>query len=203
MVALTGGIAAGKTAVSDCLATLGAIIIDTDVIAREVVEPGQPGLDRIVESFGPEMLDSEGRLNRRAMRETVFADNSKRKHLENILHPLIVNRVRERIGANRDARLIVLVVPLLVESGLFGDVDKVIVVDVPESIQIERLLQRDGVDIDQARQMLAAQATRQERLAVADYVIDNSGSFDALEQQVTEIFAILKNPATTENTNHC
>jgi dephospho-CoA kinase len=188
VLALTGGIASGKSAVSDRLAGLGAAIIDTDVIAREVVEPGQPGLQQVVEAFGKEVLDSEGNLDRRQLRERVFADEHERKRLEGILHPLIELRVRERIAANPDAPMIVLVVPLLVESGLFGDVDGVIVVDVPEALQIERLRQRDGITKAQAERILAAQATRQQRLAVADDVIDNSGSLEALEEQVKTIF---------------
>ncbi len=188
MFALTGGIASGKSAVSDQLAELGATIIDTDMIAREVVEPGQPGLQQVVEAFGKEVLDTDGHLDRRQLRERVFADEQERKRLEAILHPLIESRVRECIAASRDAPMIVLVVPLLVESGLFGDVDGVIVVDVPEPIQIERLLRRDGIDKDQAESILAAQATREQRLAVADFVVDNSGSLEALEEQVKKIF---------------
>ena len=189
VIALTGGIASGKTAVSDRLARLGAAIIDTDLIAREVVEPGQPGLDRIVETFGPKMLDEQGNLNRQAMREAVFTDDDQRRRLEGILHPLIEAEARQRIEKHQDAPLIVLVVPLLVESGLFGDVDKIVVVDVPESLQVERLERRDGMDKQQARKVLAAQASRKQRLTVADYVIDNSDSLEALERQVAEIFA--------------
>jgi dephospho-CoA kinase len=187
VVALTGGIASGKTAVSDRLAALGAKIIDTDLIARELVEPGAQGLEGIVRHFGAGILDAEGRLDRASMRERAFADPAQRRQLEDILHPLIEKTVRERIKAVTQAPYIVLVVPLLVESGLFGDADRVVVVDVPEKVQIERLLARDGISEDQARAILSAQVTREERLERADEVIDNSGSPADLDREVHEL----------------
>ncbi len=187
LVALTGGIASGKTAVSHRLSERGAVVIDTDLIAREVVEPGQPGLSAIVEAFGPEMLDDDGRLDRAAMRQRVFSDPDSRKRLEGILHPLIAERVKQRIAAEQDADYLVLVVPLLVESGMFLDADRIVVVDVPESVQLERLAQRDGTSEEQARAILASQASREQRLKVATDVIDNSGSLAELERAADQL----------------
>lgn len=180
LVALTGGVASGKTSVSDRLAKKGTPVIDTDLIAREVVSPGSPGLDRIVEAFGTEVLDDSGTLDRRSLRERVFAEPEQRRRLERILHPLIEKEARRRIARFRSADYVLLVVPLLVESGLFEDADLVVVVDVPEALQVHRLLARDGVDRRQAEAMLASQASRAERLAAADEVIDNSGSLEDL-----------------------
>jgi len=185
---LTGGVAAGKTAVSDRLQRLGATIIDTDLIAREVVEPGSPGLARVVERFGAGLLSADGRLDRPAMRELVFKSSDDRQALETILHPLIEQRVIERAGQASGGQPIVIVVPLLVESGLFADLHPVIVVDVPEALQIERLMARDGMTREQADAMLAAQASRKQRLARADYLIDNSGTLQALNQQVDDLY---------------
>ncbi|MDZ7789821.1 MAG: dephospho-CoA kinase [Xanthomonadales bacterium] len=182
LVVLTGGVASGKTSVSDRLAYKGAPVIDTDVIAREVVSPGSPGLDRVVETFGADILDESGALDRRSLRERVFARPQQRRRLERILHPLIEKEARRQIARFQSADYVVLVVPLLVESGLFEDADRVVVVDVPESLQIRRLLARDGVEREQAEAMLAAQASRAERLAVADEVIENSGTLEGLRQ---------------------
>lgn len=182
LVVLTGGVASGKTTVSDRLAHSGAPVIDTDVIAREVVSPGSPGLDRIVETFGADILDESGSLDRRSLREQVFARPRQRRRLERILHPLIEKEARRQIARFQSADYVVLVVPLLVESGLFEDADRVVVVDVPESLQIRRLLARDGVEREKAEAMLAAQASRAERLAVADEVIENTGTLEGLGQ---------------------
>ncbi len=182
LVALTGGIASGKTAVSDRLAEHGAVVIDTDLIAREVVEPGQPGLAAIVKAFGPGILDANGGLDRAAMRQQVFTDPDSRKRLESILHPLIAERVKHRIASEQATDYLLLVVPLLVESGLFLNADRIIVVDVPESVQLERLARRDGTSEAQARAILASQASREQRLKVATDVVDNSGSLADLER---------------------
>jgi dephospho-CoA kinase len=184
IVVLTGGIASGKTTVSDRLAEAGVRVIDTDVIARQVVKPGTPGLARIVEVFGPAILQPDGALDRRALRQRVFDSAAARKQLEAITHPLIREQVRRDIEAAGSEAVIVLVVPLLIESGLFGDADEVVVVDVPEGIQIDRLRQRDGMSEDQVRKILDAQASREERLARADHVIDNSGTQRQLEERV-------------------
>ncbi|RFF31892.1 dephospho-CoA kinase [Wenzhouxiangella sediminis] len=188
LVALTGGVASGKTSVSDRLSARGVPVVDTDLIARQVVAPGSPGLNRVVEAFGPEILDSSGALDRRALRERVFARPEARERLEAILHPLIEKEARRQVALHREADYVVLVVPLLVESGLFKDADRVVVVDVPESVQIERLVERDNVDRSQAESMLAAQATRPNRLAAATDVLDNSGSIEELMEATDELY---------------
>lgn len=199
LVALTGGIASGKTAVSDRLAKLGAVVIDTDLIAREVVEPGQPGLDALVAQFGAEILDKEGRLNRVEMRRRVFNDAASRKLLEQILHPLIVEQVNARIS-KANAPYLLLVVPLLVETGLFTDSDRIVVVDVPEAVQLQRLIERDGVDSAHAERMLAAQATRRQRLDAASDVIDNSGDIKSLNIQLDLLHQRLLEAARARST---
>lgn len=187
LVALTGGVASGKTSVSDRLADKGVPVVDTDLIARQVVAPGSPGLQEVVDAFGPEILGPSGALDRGAMRERVFAEARQREKLEAILHPLIENEARKQIARHRAADYVVLVVPLLVESGLFTDADRIVVVDLPESLQIERLVERDGVDRRQARAMMAAQAKRGDRLAVATDVIENTGSRQELEQAIDDL----------------
>jgi len=187
ILVLTGGIASGKTAVSDRLAASGIRVIDTDVIARDVVAPGSPGLTRILKVFGEDMLQANGALDRKALRQRIFDSESARHQLNSITHPLIEEEVRAAIDAAYGENAVVLVVPLLIESGLFEDADEVIVVDVPEQIQIERLMRRDGIDAEQAERILNAQASRQERLARADRVIDNSGSLRDLEAQVDRL----------------
>ncbi|MFU8878102.1 MAG: dephospho-CoA kinase, partial [Wenzhouxiangellaceae bacterium] len=159
VVVLTGGIASGKTAVSDAFARLGAPVIDTDVLARELVEPGSPALQAIARQFGQHLLQPDGALDRRALRERIFSDDDARRQLEGILHPRIADEARRRIE-RIDASYAILVVPLLIESGLFGDADEVVVVDVPEQVQIERLMARDGSTREQAEAALAAQASR-------------------------------------------
>lgn len=187
LVALTGGVASGKTSVSDRLAARGVPVVDTDLIARQVVAPGREGLEEVVDAFGPEVLDPSGALDRRALRERVFADPRQRERLEAILHPLIEDEARRQIERHLEADFVVLVVPLLVESGLFRDADRIVVVDLPESMQIERLVERDGVDRRQAEAMLAAQAKRDDRLAVATDVIENTGSMEDLEQATDDL----------------
>lgn len=187
LVALTGGIASGKTAVSNRLAELGAAVIDTDLVAREVVEPGQPALSEIANAFGAKLITPEGNLDRRALREIVFADPGARKRLEAILHPRIVERVQQDIEQHTDAPYIVVVVPLLIETGLFKDAEHIVVVDTPEQIQIDRLTRRDDISPAQAQNILAAQATRQQRLAHATHILDNSGSLEQLLEQIDQL----------------
>lgn len=195
LAVLTGGVAAGKTAASDAFAALGITVIDTDKLSREVVEPGQPGLREVTEAFGTEVLADDGTLNRRRLRDIVFADESNRQRLESILHPLIESRARERIREAVGEPYVVLVVPLLIESGLFEDADCVIVVDAPESTRIERLIARDDINERQARDMLNAQAPRKARLAVADEVLDNNTTPEALQQAVERLHQRLLNKA--------
>ncbi len=182
-VGLTGGIASGKSTVADMFAALGAAVIDTDVIAREVVLPGRPALAEIRETFGETALAADGSLDREAMRQLIFADDDARGRLEAILHPRIQEETRRQAAAAEGAYQLI-VVPLLVESSLRGFVDRVLVVDCSEETQIRRLRARDTESVERARRMLAAQASRAERLAIADDVIDNDSDFDALRHQV-------------------
>ena len=185
-VGLTGGIASGKTAVSDRFARLGVPVIDTDLIAREVVQPGQPSLAKVVAAFGHDIVDDAGQLRRRRLREIIFSDPEKQDLLEGILHPAIRAETRNRVH-RVEAPYCIVVIPLLAESGQFDWLDRVLVVDVPEDLQVERLMRRDGVDQARARASLAAQATREDRLRIADDVIDNSGEVDSLDAKVAEL----------------
>ncbi|HMB59790.1 MAG TPA: dephospho-CoA kinase [Xanthomonadales bacterium] len=183
VVILTGGIASGKTVVSDRFARLGVPVIDTDVIARELVQPGQAALNDIVNQFGEGILDESGHLDRGRMRERVFSDAAQKQRLEAILHPAIGQQVRERINA-LEADYCILVVPLLVESGKYRWADRVLVVDVDEQTQVERVMARDSSTKMQAEAILKAQASRDQRLAVADDVIFNQGSLEELDQAI-------------------
>lgn len=187
VVVLTGGIASGKSAVSEHLAQRGVPVIDTDLLAREVVAPGTPGLAAVVDAFGAQVLAADGSLDRARMRQLVFGDEEARRRLESLLHPRIEAAARARIQALNDAPYCLLVVPLLVETGLFADADCVVVVDVPESIQLQRLLERDGVDPATDRRMLASQVSRAQRLARADAVLDNEGNLAELQAQVAHL----------------
>lgn len=185
-VALTGGIASGKSTVSDLFAALGVDIIDTDVISREVVQPGTPALDEIRTRFGDQVINDNGALNRTRLREHVFADPAKRGQLEAILHPRIERLMLQRAAASSSAYCM-LVIPLLVETGQQKWADRVLVVDIPASLQRDRLQQRDKLSPEQIEKMLAAQASREERLAIADDVIRNSNSKDDLCAQVEHL----------------
>ena len=182
-VALTGGIASGKTAVANLFAAHRVPVIDTDVIAREVVEPGQPALAAVVDAFGAQVLAEDGRLDRPRLREQIFGDADARRRLEAILHPAIRAEM-ERQSHAAGGPYQVLVIPLLVEGGRRDHVDRVLVVDVPEATQIERLVRRDGVTRGQAEAALRAQASREARLAFADDVIENTGDLAALGGRV-------------------
>jgi dephospho-CoA kinase len=182
-VALTGGIASGKSTVADMFADLGVAIIDTDVIARKVVQPGQPALDEIRERFGNEVIDSAGQLDRRALRKLVFSDENARLDLEAILHPRIGAETRRQADTAPGPYQII-VVPLLVGSPLLRFVDRVMVVDCDEELQVRRVMARDAESAEQARRILAAQASRAARLAIADDIIDNDHGFDETLRQV-------------------
>jgi dephospho-CoA kinase len=183
VVAVTGGIASGKTTVSDRFQALGVPVVDTDLIAREVVAPGQPLLADIAERFGQTVIQADGSLDRRALRERIFADAAARKTLEALLHPAILAEARRRI-AEQVSDYVIVVIPLLAEGGGHNWVDRVLVVDVPETVQLERLQQRDGVTRSDAEAALAAQASRQERLAIADDVIENCADLATLHRRV-------------------
>lgn len=183
LIALTGGIASGKSAAADMFAKLGVPVLDTDRIARAVVEPGTETLAQLAAEFGADVLDSSGRLDRARMRERVFKDPSQRKRLEAITHPAIraelARRSQEAGGAYQ-----IHVIPLLVEGGRSDAYDRVLVVDCPEADQLRRLMKRDRSSEEQASSILAAQATREQRLAEADDVIVNNGTLQDLERAV-------------------
>lgn len=187
-VALTGGIASGKTTVANLFGAHGIPLIDTDVIAREVVEPGRPALRAVVAAFGPDVLGADGRLDRRRLRERIFADAAARKDLESILHPAIRAEMdRQSQAAAAAGPYQILVIPLLAESGRRDHVDRVVVVDTPEAVQVERLRARDQVTEEQARASLRAQASRDTRLAMADDVVRNTGRLEDLAAQVAAL----------------
>lgn len=189
VVALTGGVAAGKSAVARRFEALGVHVYDADVAAREVVAPRGAALAEIELVFGAEMLDADGNLNRRAMRERVFADPAARRKLEGIIHPRVREWLRRRVGMDRGPYCI-LAIPLLAENRTEYDwVDRVLLVDAPEPMQVERLMRRDGITPADAEQMLAAQATRAQRLAIADDVIVNDGDESSLDAQVATLHA--------------
>ena len=188
-VGLTGGVASGKTTVAEIFESLGAGIVDTDRIARDVVAPGQPGLEAVRRKFGEAVVRASGELDRRALREVVFADPRARRQLEALLHPRIRVRTQEALAQLRTPYAVA-VVPLLVETGFGALVDRVAVVDCPREIQIERLMNRDGIDLDQAESMLSAQVDRQSRLAAAHDVIDNGGSRASTRRQVQRLHAL-------------
>lgn len=185
-VGLTGGIACGKTTVADMFAALGAQIIDTDELARDLVEPGEPALESVIEHFGSTILDDDGRLDRRALRRLVFSDPEKRHLLEQILHPAIRQRMIESSAIVRGPYQ-VLVIPLLVESHSDGHVDRVLVVDCDEEVQLRRLMNRDHESRETAENMLAAQISRQDRLDHADDIIDGGSGLEALQQRVKQL----------------
>ena len=182
-IGLTGGVASGKSTVAEIFTQLGAAVVDTDAVAREVVAPGEPGLRAVAEAFGTEILLPSGELDRRALRSVVFSDPKRRQLLESILHPLIRARTLQLIDA-LEAPYAIVVVPLLLETGFAELVERILVVDCPQTQQLERLRRRDDIDETEARAMLAAQIDRQARLARADDVIDNSGSLEATRRQV-------------------
>jgi dephospho-CoA kinase len=195
-VGLTGGIGSGKSEVSRRLAAHGAVLIDADVAAREVVAPGTPGLARVSEAFGAGVLGPDGALDRERLGALVFRDAAARAKLNAIVHPLVGEWMAAAERAAVDAAgadvIVVHDVPLLAENGRAGGFDVVIVVDAPPGLQVERLVSERGMAPDQARARMAAQASREQRLAVADLVIDNSGSLDDLDRRVAEVWADLR-----------
>jgi dephospho-CoA kinase len=194
-VGLTGGIGAGKSAVAARLAAQGAVIIDADAIARQVVAPGTPGLAEVTAAFGPGVLLPDGSLDRTRLGEIVFADPQLRARLNAIIHPLVGARMRELEDSVRGAAIVVHDVPLIAENNLAGSYDLVVVVDVPPRIQLDRLVRYRGMPEDQARARMAAQASRQQRLAIAGIVIDNSGSLAELDRQVGDLWTELRRRA--------
>jgi len=189
-VGLTGGIASGKSLVAADLAARGAIIIDADVLAREVVEPGTPALAAIVERFGSKVL-TDGQLDRSRLGEIVFADPLARRDLERIVHPAVRARAIELERAAQDAVVVVHVIPLLVETGQQQNFDFVVTVDVDQETQIQRLIARNGFSRAEAESRIAAQATREDRRAAADVVLDNTGTLARLRDQIAALWTVL------------
>jgi dephospho-CoA kinase len=194
-VGLTGGIGAGKSEVSRLLVGHGAVLIDADRIAREVVAPGTPGLAAVTEAFGPEVLAADGSLDRPRLGSIVFADPARLAVLNSIVHPLVGARSRELESAAADDAVVVHDVPLLAENGLAQLYDVVVVVDTAPETQLDRLTRLRGMTEEDARARMAAQATREKRLEIADIVIDNDVPLDALRQRVGEVWADLQRRA--------
>ncbi|MEV7024785.1 dephospho-CoA kinase [Kitasatospora sp. NPDC093558] len=191
-IGLTGGIGAGKSEVSRLLAAHGAVIVDSDVIAREVVAPGTPGLAAVVAEFGPAVLRADGSLDRPALGAIVFGAPDRLQALNAIVHPLVRARSAELEAAAAPDAVVVHDVPLLAENGLGPLYDLVVVVDAADDVRVARLVELRGMTEDEARARMAAQATRQERLAIADLVIDNSGPLEELAPRVAEVWARLR-----------
>lgn len=191
-VGLTGGIGSGKSEVSRRLAAHGALVIDADQIAREVVEPGTSGLDEVVAEFGTDVLTPEGELDRSRLGEIVFADQERLERLNGIVHPRVGERTEELMEQAPPDAVVVYDVPLLVENELQAMYDVVVVVDTPEDVQIQRVMTNRDMPEEQARARVRAQATRERRRAVADIVIDNSGTETELDTHVSEVWQLLK-----------
>ncbi|MFD5461737.1 dephospho-CoA kinase [Kitasatospora sp. NPDC127059] len=190
-IGLTGGIGAGKSEVSRLFAARGAVIVDSDLIAREVVAPGTDGLAAVVAEFGPQVLRADGALDRPALGAIVFADPEKLRALNAIVHPLVRSRSAELEASAAPDAVVVHDVPLLAENGLAPLFDLVVVVDVDDEVRLDRLVRLRGMAVEEARARMAAQAARADRLAIADLVIDNGGSLEALVARVDEVWAEL------------
>lgn len=195
-VGLTGGIGSGKSEVSLRLAGLGALVIDADVIAREVVEPGTEGLAEVAGAFGPEVLRPDGSLDRGRLGDIVFGSPERRARLNAIVHPKVGARMAELESAARPDAIVVHDVPLIAENNLAGGYDLVVVVDAPPQTQTRRLVRNRGMTPEQARARIAAQASREQRLAIADVVIDNSGTLAELDRQAGELWSELRRRVT-------
>lgn len=199
-IGLTGGIGSGKTTVARFFAELGVTVLDADQVARELIVPGQPALTALAEHFGPSIL-KDGQLDRAALKHRIFTDPAERIWLDSLLHPLVYRRLEETLNA-ADAPstpYFLLVIPLLLETGRRDFVDRLVVVDCPESVQRQRVAQRDGLDADIIERILASQCTRPERLAAADDVIDNSLSPETLRERVGMLHdSIMALPATAK-----
>lgn len=198
-VGLTGGIGSGKSEVSRRLVDHGALVIDADAVAREVVEPGTPGLAEVAEAFGPGVLRPDGSLDRDKLGNVVFADPALRAKLNAIVHPLVGARMAELECTASPGSVIVHDVPLLAEGGLAKAYDVVVVVDVPPELQLHRLVGSRGMAREQAQARIAAQATREQRLAVAGIVLDNSGTLEELDRQVADLWAELRRRAPAQD----
>ncbi len=190
-VGLTGGVASGKSTVSAMLAELGAVVIDADLLAREVVAAGTDGLAEVVAAFGPGVLTADGELDRPAMGAIVFGDEARRRVLEGIIHPRVRARGAEIEAAAAEGSVVVHDIPLLTETGQAAAFDAVIVVDVPVETQVERMVALRGLTREEAESRIAAQAPREERLAIATHLVDNSGTLAELRARVDAVYAEL------------
>jgi len=194
-IGLTGGIGAGKSEVSRLLAEHGAVVIDADLLAREVVEPGTPGLAEVVEAFGAGVLADDGSLDRAALGARVFGDDAARRRLEAIIHPRVRARAAEIEAAADPDAIVVHDIPLLVETGQADAFDGVIVVDAPVEVQVERLVGERGMSANEAQGRIAAQASRQQRTGAADWIVDNTGSLTDLKLAVARVWKELSDRA--------
>lgn len=183
IIGITGGIGSGKSAVTERFERLGITVVDADLAARVIVEPGRPALAAIAEHFGPQMMQGDGSLDRAALRQRVFTDPAERQWLEQLTHPLIGEEILAQLSAS-ESPYTLLSSPLLLETSQGELADHIVVVDVPEAVQLSRTMDRDDNDEGQVRRIMAAQLGRQERLARADTIIDNSGGLDALDDVV-------------------
>ncbi len=197
-VGLTGGVASGKSTVSRMLEELGAVIIDADAIAREVVAKGTPGLAAVVEEFGEDLLGPDGELDRPAMGRLVFGDEAARRRLEAIIHPLVFERILELEGEAPADAVVVHDIPLLAENGRAGDFDAVIVVDAPPELQLARMTGDRGWTEEDGRSRIAAQASREDRRAIATHLVENTGTREDLRRRVAEVFAEVVSAGETE-----
>jgi dephospho-CoA kinase len=202
IVGLTGGIASGKSTVSEMFSDLGVPIIDADLLARQVVEPGEPALDEIREAFGDEVINQQGALDREALGEVIFSDEEARQTLEQITHPRIARRMQQRAAEARQAGegWVIYDAALIVENGLHEAFDALVVVAADPDVQIERLTERDGISEQEARGRLDAQMPLDKKVAVADYVIDNNGSLAETRRQVDSIHEQIERGLKTEGT---
>ncbi|MFK7974944.1 MAG: dephospho-CoA kinase [Halioglobus sp.] len=200
IVGVTGGIGSGKSAVTKRLEAMGITVVDADLASRVIVEPGKPALKAIADHFGIDILSADGSLDRAALRQKVFADEQERRWLEQLTHPLIGEEIVSQLQASTSAYT-VMSSPLLLETTQKDLVDIVVVVDVPESIQLERTMARDSNDEAQVRRIMAAQIAREDRLALADVVIDNSGPLEALDDLVVKLHAQLLEQAEKTKTD--
>lgn len=193
VIGLTGGIATGKSTVAEALRGLGLPVIDADQVARQVVQPGQPALNELVSAFGPSILRPDGQLDRTRLGALIFADTAARRRLNDITHPHILKAMDEmrQAAEARGERVLVLDVPLLFEAGMQGSVDRVWVVAAPESVQMRRLMNRDGISAEEARQRIQAQMSLTDKIGRADAVIDNSGSVEAARSRVQYLLEAL------------
>lgn len=199
---LTGGIGSGKSAASTLFEQLGVAVIDADQVARDVVEPGEPALAAIAERFGDAVLTPDGQLNRRWLRQQIFDQPQQRHWLEQLLHPLIRTRILDWLAQHCHEDYVILSSPLLLETDQHQLVDAVIVVDLPEALQLQRTCQRDQMTEAAAHKIIAAQISRELRLESADFILDNSGDLDQLAQQVNALHLHLKQRADTSRMTH-